>query len=159
MLSAKIVLQDLCRRKMNWDDAIPSNCLPSVQRWLEELPALEQFSIRRCYKPEKFGEIASIQIHHFSELAYGTVSYLRLTSEDGHVCCSFLLSKSRLGPLKALSIPRLELNAATLAVKLDPMFRKELELPITSSVFWTDSMYFLRYIRHTSAFTRSSQTG
>ena len=44
-----------------------------------------------------------------------------------------------------LSIPRLELNAATLAVKLDPMFRKELELPITSSVFWTDSTCFLRY--------------
>ena len=149
-------------QKDDWDDAIPSNCLPSVQRWLEELPALEQFSIRRCYKPEKFGEIASIQIHHFSdasELAYGTVSYLRLTSEDGRVCCSFLLSKSRLGPLKALSIPRLELNAATLAVKLDPMFRKELELPITSSVFWTDSMSFLRYIRNTSAFTRSSRTG
>ena len=125
VLSAKIVLQDLCRRKMNWDDAIPSDCLPSVQRWLEELPALEQFSVRRCYKPEKFGEIASIQIHHFSdasELAYGTVSYLRLTSEDGRVCCSFLLSKLRLAPLKALSIPRLELNAATLAVKLDRMF-------------------------------------
>ncbi|XP_067030836.1 uncharacterized protein [Acropora muricata] len=85
VLPAKIVLQDLCRRKMNWDDAILSDCLPSVQRWLEELPALEQFSVRRCYKPEKFGEIASIQIHHFSdasELGYGTFSYLRLTSED-----------------------------------------------------------------------------
>lgn len=149
VLSAKIVLQDLCRRKMNWDDAIPSDCLTSVQRWLEELPALEQFSVGPCYKPEKFGEITGIQIHHFSdasELAYGTVSYLRLTSDDGRVCCSFLLSKSRLAPLKALSIPRLELNAATLAVKLDRMFRKELELPITSSVFWTDSMSILRYI-------------
>ena len=151
VLSAKIVLQDLCRRKMNWDDTIPSDCLPSVQRWLEELPALGQFSVGRCYKPEKFGKIASIQIHHFSdasELAYGTVSYLRLTSEDGRVCCSFLLSKSRLAPLKALSIPRLELNAATLAVKLDCMFRKELELLITSSVFWTDSTSVLRYIRN-----------
>lgn len=58
VLSAKIVLQDLCRRKMNWDDAIPSDCLPSVQRWLEELPALGQFSVGRCYKPEKFGKIA-----------------------------------------------------------------------------------------------------
>ena len=153
VLSAKIVLQDLCRRsrRMNWDDAIPSDCLPSVQRWLEGLPALAQFSVRRCYKPEKFGEIASIQIHHFSdasELAYGTVSYMRLTSEDGRVSCSFLLSKSRLAPLKALSIPRLELNAATLAVKLDRMFRKELELPITSSVFWTGSTSVLRYIRN-----------
>ena len=65
VLSAKIVLQDLCRRKINWDDAIPSDCLPSVQRWLEELPPLEQFSLRRCCKPEKFGEITSIQISLF----------------------------------------------------------------------------------------------
>ena len=88
---------------------------------------------------------------HFSdasELAYGTVSYLRLTSEDGRVCCSFLLSKSRLTPLKALFMPRLELNAATMAVKLDGMFHKELELPITSSVFWTDSTSVVRYIRN-----------
>ncbi|XP_067023488.1 uncharacterized protein [Acropora muricata] len=53
-----------------------------------------------------------------------------------------------LAPLKALSIPRLELNAPTLAVKLDRMFRNELELPITSSVFWTDSTSVLRYIRN-----------
>ena len=150
VLSAKIVLQDLCQRKLNWDDAIPSDYLPSVQRWLEELPALGQFSVGRSYKPENFGKIASIKMHHFSdalELAYGTVSYLRLTSEDGRIFCTFLMSKSRLTLLKALSIPRLKLNAATLAVKLDRMFRKELELPITSSVFWTDSTSVLRYIR------------
>ena len=45
-------------------------------------------------------------------------------------------------------MPRLELNAATLAVKLDGMFRKELELSITSSVFWTISTSVLRYIRN-----------
>ena len=45
-------------------------------------------------------------------------------------------------------MPPLELNAATLAVKLDGMFHKELELPITSSVFWTDSTSVVRYIRN-----------
>ena len=111
--------------------------LLSVQRWLEELPALGQFSVGRCYKRENFGKIACIQMHHFSdsvELAYGAVTYLRLTSEDRRIFASFLMSKSRLALLKALSIPSLELNAATLAVKSDRMFRKELELPITSSV-------------------------
>ena len=39
VLSAKIMLQDLCRRKLNWDEAIPSDCLLSVKRWLEQLAA------------------------------------------------------------------------------------------------------------------------
>ena len=123
MLSAKIVLQDLCLRKLNWDDAILSDYLPSVQRWLEELPASRQFSVGRCYKPENFGKIASIQMHHFSdalELAYGTVSYLRLISEDGRIFCSFLMFKSRFALPKALSIPRLELNARDSGCQIGP---------------------------------------
>ena len=46
VLSAKIFLQDLYRRKLNWDDAIPSECFPRVQRWLKALPSMEQFAIK-----------------------------------------------------------------------------------------------------------------
>lgn len=52
------------------------------------------------------------------EVAYGTVLYLRFTSTYGNVHCSFLMSKSCLMPLEALSISRLELTVATLVVKL-----------------------------------------
>ena len=43
VLSAKITLQDLCRRKIKWDDVIPRDSLHQTQRWLESLPAMEQF--------------------------------------------------------------------------------------------------------------------
>ena len=58
------------------------------------------------------------------------------------------MSKTHLAPLKSLSVPRLELTAATLAVKLDKMLRKELDVPINRSVFWTDSTSVLRYIEN-----------
>ena len=151
LLSAKIILQDLCRRKLKWDDVIPRDCLHQTQLWLESLPAMEQFSVQRCYKPKEFGTIADLQIHHFSdasEVGYGAVSYLRFTDADSKVHCSFVMSKTRLAPLKSLSVPRLELTAATLAVKLDKMLRKELELPINRSMFWTDSTSVLRYIEN-----------
>lgn len=109
MLSAKIVLQDLCRRKLDWDKGISSS-LP-VQPWLEGLPALEKFLIRCCYKPVQFGEITSFQTHHFSdtlELANGTASYMIFTNEDANIHFSLLLSKSHLTPLKVPSIPHLE---------------------------------------------------
>ncbi|XP_033636760.1 uncharacterized protein LOC117297721 [Asterias rubens] len=47
-----------------------------------------------------------------------------------------------------MTIPRLELWAATLAAKLDVMLRRELDLPISDSMFWTDSTIVLQYIRN-----------
>ena len=58
------------------------------------------------------------------------------------------MAKSSLAPLKAITIPRLELSAAVLAVRLDRMIRQEITLPIKSSTFWTDSTCALRYIRN-----------
>ena len=151
LLSAKIILQDLCQRKLKWDNGIPRDCLHQTQWWLESLPAMEQFSVQQCYKPKEFGMIANVQIHHFSdasEVSYGAVSYLTVIDADSKVHCSFVMSKSRLALLKSLSVPGLELTAATLAVKLDKMLRKELEVPINHSVFWTDSTSVLRYIEN-----------
>ena len=120
LLSAKIILQDLCRRKLNWDDVIPRDYLHQTQLWFESLPVMEQFSVQRCYKPKEFGTIANVQIHHFSDasvVGYGAVSYLRFVDADSKVHCSFVMSKSRLAPLKSLSVPRLKLTATTLVLK------------------------------------------
>ncbi len=60
------------------------------------------------------------------------------------------MGKSRVTPLKTVTIPRLELTAATLAVKVDKQIRDELDLPINRVIFWTDSTIVLRYIRNKS---------
>ena len=59
-----------------------------------------------------------------------------------------MIAKSRLTPLKTISIPRLELSAATVSIRLDRMMRKELQLPIDASYFWTDSTTVLKYINN-----------
>lgn len=66
-LSAKILLQNLCRKQLGWDDLIPEEDLICWKSWLEELPRLEQFAIDRCFKPPNFGDIIYCQLHHFSD--------------------------------------------------------------------------------------------
>ena len=151
VLFAKQMLQDLCRIKLGWDDEIPPEHLSS---WLDDLPKLSSFSVNRSVLPEGFGPVVFSQLHHFSdasEAAYGSVSYLRITNAEGKVHCAFLFAKSRLAPLKSISIPRLELSAGTISIRLDKMLKREIEIPLSEpSIFWTDSMSVLRYVKNES---------
>eukprot|EP00794_Sanderia_malayensis_P019621 gene19621-biopygen13890 len=49
-----------------------------------------------------------------------------------------------------MTIPRLELSAATVAVKLDRVLKRELEICVDKSVFWTDSTAVIKYINNES---------
>ena len=55
--------------------------------------------------------------------------------------------KVETGPIRTMTIPRLELSAAALPVKLDKMLRKELNKELEDSVCWTDSMIVIYYIK------------
>ena len=80
----------------------------------------------------------------------GVVWYLRIFGDKGVPNCSFVLGKSRMIPLKVVSIPRLELGAAVVAVKLNCLIRNKLEYPIHDTIYWTDSTVVLQYIRSES---------
>ena len=76
------------------------------------------------------------------------MSYLLSKNDQGEEHVSFLMGKSRVAPLKQITIPRMELTAAMIAVKMDRMVRKELEVPLMESVFWTDSTTVLKNIEN-----------
>ena len=63
---------------------------------------------------------------------------------------SLVVSKPRVAPVKYVSMPRPELTAATLSVKVLKMLREELDINISSEVFWTDSQAVLGYINNDS---------
>ena len=70
-------------------------------------------------------------MHHFpdaSDIGYGQASYLRMVNEDGKVYCCLLIGKSRVTPLKFVSVPRLELTAAVLSVKISQQLKQELHI-------------------------------
>jgi hypothetical protein len=149
ILLAKEILQDLCRMNIGWDDPIPDIYVKHWEAWLKDLPKLEGLKVKRCFKPPGFSEVASSELHHFSDASqhgYGAISYLRMIDAKEEVHCAFVMGKSRLAPLKSVTIPQLELSAAVLATKLDKTIRKEIDIPINDSFFWMDSTCVLSYI-------------
>ena len=66
--------------------------------------------------------------------------------ESGKLRCSLVMGKARVAPLKYITIPRMEVVAVTLSVKISVMLRKEFQIPITREIFWTDSEAVLGYI-------------
>nr|XP_055065256.1 uncharacterized protein LOC129447515 [Misgurnus anguillicaudatus] len=149
ILPSRLLLQELCKRSIGWDDEMPQSFSRQWSEWLQDLHKLSMVKIDRCIKPKDFGEVKNAQLHHFSDASqcgYGTVSYLRLEDEYKNVKLSFMLGKSRVAPLKQITIPIMELTAAVLAVRIDKMLKKELQLDLDKSMFWTDSQTVLKYI-------------
>lgn len=152
-LRAKTIIQNLCRKKIGWDDVVPQKEHEDWRRWISNLPCLEKIHINRCFQPRYFSEVKNIQLHVFSdgsETGYGACAYLRITDQHDNITCSLVLGKSRLAPIKQSSIPRLELCGAVVSCRLYAMLKEELDLKIDHAVFWTDSMILLGYINNTT---------
>jgi len=94
---------------------------------------------------------SAMQLHHFSDASqrvFGCCSYLRCVNSHGQISVVLVMSKNRLAPLKSVTIPRLELQAAVLAAQIDAMLRSQLELHLLESCFWVDSEIALKYIKN-----------
>jgi len=151
LIRAKLIFQDECRRQAGWDEPLTDANRLAWENWQRELGGLADLRITRCYLPNSKERVRNVQLHHFSDAsqrAYGTVSYLRVVNTSG-VHCSFVCGKAKLAPLRQQTVPRLELCAAVLAVKMDGFLRGELDLNISKSTFWTDSTLVLHYIANT----------
>ena len=116
----KTIFQLLCRDKLNWDDIIPPDIALVWDKFLEELKGLQEIRQHRFVFDLDFPSKNRIELHGFSDSCkelYCAVVYLRLIGNDG-VKLSFLASKTKVAPLKTLTIPRLELLGCLLLSKL-----------------------------------------
>ena len=88
-------------------------------------------------------------LHHFSDASeegYGQLTYFWTVDESNKISCNIVIARSRVTPLKFVSVPRLELTAATIAVKVATHLKQELDIKVDEEMFWTDSRVVLSYI-------------
>lgn len=149
ILAGKQILQQMCADHADWDDPLTDPLRERWQQWRASLDSLSSLRINRCVKPEGFGSVKSVQLHHFSDAStygYGQCSYLRFVNQDGQVACSFIMGKARVVLLRPMTIPRLELTAALMSVKVSTFLDQELDYENITHTYWTDTKVFLGYI-------------
>ena len=151
VLRAKLILQELWRLGFDWDKPISGPLLDAWEAWKAELPLLATLSVPRCYlSNQPSAQYADAQIHIFadaSEVAFGAAAYWRFETRGHSYHCSFIFGKTRLAPIKPLTIPRLELQAAVMAVRMSQTIQKELDVMPSQITYWTDSTTVLSYIK------------
>ncbi|XP_053662228.1 uncharacterized protein LOC128711380, partial [Anopheles marshallii] len=147
LMFLKILLQDLWRTGIHWDKKVEGEAAKKWLRWTGLLPELEKLMIRRCYR--SITSSPCVQLHVFtdaSQSGMAAVAYLRF-EESGVVECALVGSKTRVAPLKLLSIPRLELQAAVIGARFADHIAKAHRLRIDKRVFWTDSRNVVSWIK------------
>ena len=139
----KVLFQELCKDKIDWDDPLEGHCKTTWQRLVTQLEEVRPIKLPRCYYTGIEGQVVSSELHGFcdaSAKAYGAVVYLRIITTCGNYV-RFVASKIRVAPLSNQTIPRLELLSAVLLARLMNSVREALtsEVEISKSVCWTDS--------------------
>ncbi|GFV56472.1 uncharacterized protein TNCV_61221 [Trichonephila clavipes] len=116
-LKPKLILQEIWKLKLKWDENLPEVILNQVKKWLEQLPILAGIQIPRCLNLSSNG-IKRKTLHVFCDAnkkAYAACVFLRIEYEE-NVFVKLIQAKARVAPLKDISVPRLELLACTIGV-------------------------------------------
>ncbi len=152
ILIVKLLLQKLWRRKIGWDDVIPQDIADLWCSWKDQLGELTTNPLQRRFSQTDL-PIFNRQLHGFADasgVAYGGVVYLRILFVDASVCVSIVTAKSRVAPVDAPSIPRLELCAAKLTADLLKATAADLSIPAEDMFAWSDSTSVLGWINKPS---------
>ena len=151
IIRAKIGMQRLWQLGYEWDEELSADVTNAWMRIFDQFEKLNKVSFHRSLTPRRV--IGSAKLFIFSDAsreAFGTCAYLRWEIGEKSYDVRFVAAKSRVAPLKELSIPRLELQAAVLAARLYKSIQSESRIHFEKVVFFTDSQIVVVWIRSES---------
>lgn len=147
VIVSKILLQRLWLSKIDWDTPVSRDIALTWHNFMDTLHYLNDLRIPRHVRGEHTGRS---ELHIFSDAslhAYGACAYVRSYEEGSDVTVKLLCGKSKVSPLKSLTIPKLELSGALVAARLYKKITDSLRLVFTNIYFWTDSTIVMGWIR------------
>ncbi|XP_072398267.1 uncharacterized protein [Diabrotica undecimpunctata] len=143
-ITAEIILQDLWKLKISWDEVVPMDIFTKWVTYQTQLVKLNQLQIPRHVICRNY---RSIQLYGFSDAstaAYGACIYIRSSENFENFRCHLLCSKTRVAPLKhILTVPRLELCGAYLLAELIDKVKQHMQLDFEEITYWCDSTIVL----------------
>ena len=147
VIQFKIILQSLWKLGQTWDQAIPDHIQTSVNKLTDCYRAMPPVSVpRRTFRSATIVELRVFTVS--SNSAFAAVIYARQTSFS-HTSAQqiFVIGKSRVSPIKQKSIPKLEIEAAVLGVRLLGIVHNAFSCAFPVVKFWTDSCVVLDWIQ------------
>lgn len=148
LVFGKIFIQDLWMSGLDWDQSLPINLQTSWSRFAETLPLLNSLRIPRSI--DYHDHEGRVEFHGFSDAssrAYAAAVYLRATGDDGTSSVHLLVAKTKVAPVRPVSIPRLRLYGALLVARLLCATADGLGLNDTPIIAWSDAAVVLAWIR------------
>lgn len=147
-LFAKHLIQVLWTQGLSWDEAPSADICSRWSQYKRELPCLAQLELPRRIIMDKY---QSCELHGFCDASltgYACVVYFRVTLNDGSVRIFFVCAKSKVSPLKRITIPRLELCAALLLSDLVHFVCQTYVNIVFNKIYaWSDSTVALTWIK------------
>ncbi|XP_036341067.1 uncharacterized protein LOC118750456 [Rhagoletis pomonella] len=147
LLFAKVLIQEVWKSRIEWDEVIPDKLQNKWFAWWGEFKRVNEIQIRRWYSPQLQAAV-SIQLHivvDASQVAFAAAGYFRVTSAEN--CeVTFVAGKTRGAPQKLLSVPRLELQAAVLGVRLAKLICHGHSIQLDATIYWSDSQTVLHWV-------------
>ena len=126
-VTGKMLLRKLTSEKFDWDDPTPEEERISWVNFFVQMFAMEKITFHRSTKPQDaVGDPTLIIFSDASQEAFGTCAYIRWEKEDGSYESRLIAAKSRLAPIKRITMPRLELNGALMAARIQQFIVKEI---------------------------------
>ncbi len=148
-IRAKILLQDVWREGKDWDEPVSPELDRRFREYFRDTQSLSDFSLPRAYFSSPCHQ--NFDLFGFcdsSTRAYGAVIYIR---EQSTKVCSLVCAKSKVAPIKELTIPRLELLGAVLLSKLMSRVAKTFEYDLSKATVFCDSMIVLAWLKGPSS--------
>lgn len=145
----KYLLQKTWSTKIAWDDKVPEDLQREFMNWYKYLHILRECCVPRTLCQGSIDK-DKMSIHVFcdaSKYAYAACVFIRVESKN-EISLQLVLAKSRVAPIKPVTIPRLELIAAVLATRLSSQVKSALNLGSCKYFYWTDASVALHWIKN-----------
>ncbi|XP_068684166.1 uncharacterized protein [Montipora capricornis] len=138
---------------LQWDDPLDSDTKAKWLSWKSESLQLKDVTIPQCFG-NRITQDSVVEVHGFGDAspkAYGAAVYIRIRDKQDNVSSQLVISKSRVAPIKKVSLPRLELLAAVVNARLLKFVVGALPMKVARVVCWSDSMVALHWIKGQSS--------
>lgn len=157
LVKLKLIMRELCSdqgKKLGWDEDVDEQTRKKLMEILMLMGDARKITFPRCFKPENTDPDVKPVLIMFgdgSTQAFCTLAYGRWKLKDGSYKCRLISGKTRVAPLRKISVPRMELLGAVAAVRLANSIHEATGIEFEKRYFFTDSSAVLGMIKNESA--------